>query len=266
MSQNKIHAMAPLQLLLLILALLSLEGADAHGTVTKPAMRYNPSKGRYCPWCQGSQTSCVQDPEKCAPPTPCWGGIPGSQISKQFFGKWKNHVGPDGKPWIDGSEVEQTANSIPIWCPGDAISTHTFVNADHNGVYRWESQLASPGRETEQKFVNFTSWKSVNQDSDADFYASDGTTKLIPGKCYKPGKCAQWTPKCSHCRNKVFSNTTLTLPSNMPSGQTVLRWFWYGAMKTSGERVTGPEHSLFVNCKDIVVGTTEQCSSANRTN
>ena len=35
--------MAPLQLLLLILALLSLEGADAHGTVTKPAMRYNPS-------------------------------------------------------------------------------------------------------------------------------------------------------------------------------------------------------------------------------
>merc|ERR1711865_1246625 len=135
-----------MQLLLLILALLSLEGADAHGTVTKPAMRYNPSKGRYCPWCQGSQTSCVQDPEKCAPPTPCWGGIPGSQISKQFFGKWKNHVGPDGKPWIDGSEVEQTANAIPIWCPGDAISTHTFVNADHNGVYRWESQLASPGR------------------------------------------------------------------------------------------------------------------------
>ena len=33
-------ALAPL---LLLLALLSLEGADAHGTVTKPAMRYNPS-------------------------------------------------------------------------------------------------------------------------------------------------------------------------------------------------------------------------------
>ena len=47
-SQNKIHAMAPLQLLLLILALLSLEGADAHGTVTKPAMRYNPSVTFQC--------------------------------------------------------------------------------------------------------------------------------------------------------------------------------------------------------------------------
>ena len=40
--------MAPLQLLLLILALLSLEGADAHGTVTKPAMRYNPSVTFQC--------------------------------------------------------------------------------------------------------------------------------------------------------------------------------------------------------------------------
>lgn len=38
-----------------------------------------------------------------------------------------------------------------------------------------------------------------------------------------------------------------------------MRWFWYGAMKTDGERVNGPEHSLFVNCKDVVVGTPEQC-------
>jgi hypothetical protein len=184
-------------------------------------------------------------------------------VAKQSFGKWKNLVGPDGTPWIDGSDMGQLKNesegAIPIWCPGDVVRTHTFVNADHNGVYRWESQLAAPGKETEKGFANFTSWNSVNQDPAADFYASDGTTKLSPGRCYAPGKCATWTPKCSHCRNNVFSNTTLTLPSNMPAGPTVLRWFWYGAMQIDGERVNGPERSLFVNCKDIVVGTAEQC-------
>jgi len=253
-----------LMILSLALLFLSFEGADAHGTIAKPAMRYNPSKGTYCPWCQGSQSECSKDPRKCAPPSPCWGGIPGSAIDRKFFGKWKDQVGPDGQPWVDGNDLE-LSGSVPIWCPGDVVPIHTFTKADHNGVYRWESQLAAPGRETESNFVNFTAWKSVNQDPDATFYASDGHTQLAPGRCYKPGKCTVWTPKCSHCRNDVFSKTVLTLPTTMPSGQTVLRWFWYGAMTTSGEHVQGPEHSLFVNCKDVVVGTPQQCSPANRT-
>merc|ERR1711865_474281 len=76
-----------LMILSLALLFLSFEGADAHGTIAKPAMRYNPSKGTYCPWCQGSQSECSKDPRKCAPPSPCWGGIPGSAIDRKFFGK-----------------------------------------------------------------------------------------------------------------------------------------------------------------------------------
>lgn len=227
-----------------------------HGTVAFPAMRENPSqRSLYCPWCQGSQFQC--DPttsHKCSPPTPCWGDKPGTLIEKKYFGKWKDLVMSDGKPWIAEGE-----GSIPVWCPGDVIPVHTYINADHNGVYRWESQLASPGKETEEAFTNFTSWKSVNQDPEADFYASNGITKLTPGKCYKPGKCDKWSPSCPHCRNNVFSNTSLTIPSNMPAGKTVLRWIWYGAMTVAGARVHGPEHSLFVNCKDIIVGSPEQC-------
>lgn len=247
------------------LALYAVPIATAHGTITLPAMREPAGRAAWCPWCQGSLDRCnPSSTSSCAPPTPCLSGTPGTTIPSKYFGKWKDVLGPGGTPWIDGSDVGQQKNTsqqgpVPVWCPGDTVTTHTFVTADHNGVYRWESQLAAPGKETEKGFANFTSWKSVNQDADTDYYASDGTTLLSPGECYAPGKCRTWNPQCGHCRNDVFSKTTLTLPSNIPAGQTVLRWFWYGAMKTDGERVTGPEHSLFVNCKDIIVGTADQC-------
>lgn len=180
-------------------------------------------------------------------------------IPQKYFGKWKDHVMPDGSPWIASGE-----GGIPLWCPGDVMPIHVFVNADHNGVFRWESQLAAPGMEKEEAFANFTEWRSINQDASADYYASDGKTKLQPGKCIAPGKCREWSPSCPHCRNNVFSNATLTIPQTMPAGKTVLRWIWYGAMTPDGERVHGPEHSLFVNCKDIVVGTAEQCRKSSR--
>jgi len=244
-----------------LLACALVPAVTGHGTVSSPAMRENPSlRSLYSPWSQGGKNAC--DPtstEKCSPPTPCWGDEPGTMIQRKDFGKRQDLLLPDGTPWV------ATGNgSTPTWCPGDVVPIHTYVNADHNGVYRWESQLAAPGAETEKAFVNFTSWKSVNQDPDADFYASDGITKLAPGKCYKPGECETWAPTCPHCRNDVFSSTSLTVPSSMPAGETVLRWFWYGAMNTDGVRVHGPEHSLFVNCKDIIVGTPEQCSHARK--
>jgi hypothetical protein len=31
-------------------------------------------------------------------------------VAKQSLGKWKNLVGPDGTPWIDGSDMEQLKN------------------------------------------------------------------------------------------------------------------------------------------------------------
>jgi len=243
---------------LCLLALALVCSVAGHATVSWPAMRFNPSAPKYCPWCQGSATKC--DPKfshaQCLPPSPCWGDKPGTMIPQQYFGKWKAHVMPDRKPW-----VATGVGGIPTWCPGDVVPIRTFLNADHNGAYRWESQLAAPGRETEKAFANITSWKSINMDPDTDYYASNGVTKLTPGKCYPPGKCAAWGASCSHCRNNVFSSTSLKLPSSMPAGQTVLRWFWYGAMTTAGVHVHGPEHSLFVNCKDIVVGTAEQCQA-----
>jgi hypothetical protein len=103
----------------------------SHGTITHPPMR-QPVKGKeYCPWCQGSQNKC--DPSAstaCAPPTPCWGGIPGTTIPNKYFGKWKDAMGPEGTPWID---QHNTSQHVPVWCPGDTITTHKFVTADHNG-------------------------------------------------------------------------------------------------------------------------------------
>jgi len=64
-----------------------------------------------------------------------------------------------------------------------------------------------------------------------------------------------------HCRDNSLAETTLTIPESMPAGQTVIRWLWYGAMKTDGTRVTGPEHSLFLNCFDVTIGTHEQCKN-----
>jgi len=52
-----------------------------------------------------------------------------------------------------------------------------------------------------------------------------------------------------------------TLPASLPPGDTIFRWIWYGAMTVDGKRVVGPEASLFVNCKDVVIGTPEQCKS-----
>ena len=36
-----------------------------------------------------------------------------------------------------------------MWCPGRTLPIRYYINADHNGVYRWESQLAAPGEEKE---------------------------------------------------------------------------------------------------------------------
>lgn len=228
----------------------------AHGTITKPAFRDNPTiSAGWCPWCQGEQNFC--DPRanaKCAPPKPCWGETPGSTVSPEKFPALKDLIAPDGSKWID------PARTIPTWCPGDVIPIHFYIYADHNGVTRWESQLASPGMETEEAFKNFTSWQSDNQDSSTTYYALDGVTELEQGRCTKPDASNEtWTPNFAHCRDNVLAKTVLKLPSDMPAGETVLRWFWYGAMKTDGKRVMGPEHSLFVNCKDVVIGTPQQC-------
>ncbi len=79
------------------------------------------------------------------------------QPAPSAFNDLKDLAAPDGTPWIDPA-----TGGMPVWCPGQSIPLHTFVLADHNGVYRWESQLAAPGQETEGAFRNFTPWRSVN--------------------------------------------------------------------------------------------------------
>lgn len=173
----------------------------------------------------------------------------------------KDLKAPDGTPWID--ETGGT-DKVTMWCPGKTFPIRFYINADHNGVVRWESQLVSPGAETEEGFKNFTDWVSFNNDPATNYYAKDGT--LLPlDTCdwgnFNNTNTLPWTPQVAHCRDDVFAETTLTLPADMPVGQTVFRWFWYGAMKTDGTRVMGPEHSLFANCVDIIVGTPEQCAN-----
>jgi len=247
-----------------LLALVSATVAAGHGTVTLPAMRNNPTiSGGWCPWCQGEQDFCdPTDTKPCAPPTPCWSATPGSTVSPSKYNDLGKINAPDGTPWVD-----QTGDTgkVTTWCPGQTVPYRIYINADHNGVVRWESQLAAPGAETEEGFNNFTEWKRFNNDPDMKYYTKDGQL-LEPDTCTRGNGARDengvpWTPEVAHCRDDVFGETTLTLPADMPAGQTVFRWFWYGAMKTDGTRVMGPEHSLFANCVDIVVGTPEQCAN-----
>jgi len=233
--------------------------AAGHGTVTVPAMRNNPTvSGGWCPWCQGEQDFCdPTDTNPCNPPSPCWGATPGETVSPTKYNDMADLKAPDGTPWID---PEGGSGKVTMWCPGKTVPIRFYINADHNGVVRWESQNVAPGAETEDGFKNFTDWVSFNNDPAANFYTKDGTL-LQPGTCTNDRSDVPWAPEVAHCRDDVFAETTLTLPADMPTGQTVFRWFWYGAMKTDGTRVMGPEHSLFANCVDVVVGTPEQCAS-----
>lgn len=238
--------------------------AEGHGTVTLPAMRNNPTiSGGWCPWCQGEQDFCnPSDTNPCNPPSPCWGATPGETVGPDKFNDFNKVPSPDGTPWID-----QTGGTdkVTMWCPGKTVPIRFYINADHNGVVRWESQLAAPGSETEEGFKNFTSWVSFNNDPATKYYDKDGITLLKPDTCTWASfnntldLGVPWTPEVAHCRDDVWAESLLTLPADFPTGQTVFRWFWYGAMKTDGTRVMGPEHSLFANCADIVVGTPEQC-------
>jgi len=113
-----------------------------------------------------------------------------------------------------------------------------------------------PGEEREDAFKSFTEWKSINMDPDTTYYDIDGITPLKPGIC-KGG--VAWSPNVGHCRDNNLYKSTFTLPTNLPTGDSIFRWLWYGAMTTDGKHVVGPEDSLFVNCKDVIIGTPQQC-------
>jgi len=178
-----------------------------------------------------------------------------SRVSRDKFPKWENLTAPDGSRWIQ----DATDRTKPLWCPGRKVPIRYFSYADHNGVYRWEAQPSADGTVTEEGFKNFTSWRYFNMDNNTKYYAEDGRTPLKPGVCIRDG--LKWTPGVAACRPGMFAETELAIPADMAPGPTTMRWFWYGAMTTAGARVDGPEHSLFVNCVDVEIGTPDECEN-----
>lgn len=206
----------------------------------------------YCQWCQGDQEWC-HDKDICAPPSPCWGAQGPETAAPKYFPHFTKMTDPDGNLWVDptGGLGHKT-----VWCPGKNYTINGYINADHNGVYRWEAQLSEPGKEIEKNFKNFTSWTPVNQDNNTRYYIN-GTTLVPPEKCFDGNTVTYNTP---HCRDGGWFQTNLTIPESLPIGNTVIRWIWYGGMDPNQTKYFDPEHSLFVNCVDVIIGNETQCS------
>jgi len=217
-------------------------------------MRFNPNvNGGWCSWCQGNQVACT-DTIFCDPPTPCYDAPGPLTIASKYFSSFANLKDPNGNYWIDqtnGSDVE------PVWCPSQTIDYSFYNNADHNGIYQFQIMAGKPGDEKESGFKNFTSWKSINNDPDTTYYKEDGVTPYMTGICTNG---AAWTPETAHCRDNAFWKSSFQLPADLTPGNYIFRWIWYGAMTLDLKRVNGPEPSLFVNCKDIIIGTPQQCN------
>jgi len=224
-----------------------------HGTVINPAMRDNPTvSGGWCPWCQGDQVGC-SDKVFCDPPSPCWGAPGPTTVGINPFNNYANLKDSNGNYWIDHTRPNA---SEPIWCPSQTIE-YSFMNfADHNGIFQFQIMPGKPGDEKEALFKPFTAWKSINNDPDTIYYDEDGVTPLKPGIC-KDGTA--WAPTTGHCKDGNLYKSNFTLPALTP-GNYIFRWIWYGAMTVDGKRVTGPEPSLFANCKDVIIGSPSQCN------
>jgi len=228
--------------------------ALGHGTPTYPPMRPNPTvRGGYCPFCQGDRHACEEWGKECAPPTPCYGATANKTVFPAAFGDYKEVLHPDGSPWVD---PDGGSKALPHWCPGSTLDLRYFIKADHNGVWRWEAQRTD-GVETEAAFEHITDWRWANNDPNTKYYYSDGHSPLPAHECISAGEgdneTAPWDAHTPHCRNEIFAETTFTLPKTMTPGRNVLRWYWYGGMLPTGERVKGPEPGLFLSCVDVII-------------
>jgi len=238
----------------LFLAALLFSLCLGHGALITPAMRANPSvNGGWCPWCQGDQIEC-SNKLFCAPPSPCWGAPGPTTVKANVFSGFSGLKDNHGDFWIDQTGGD---DAKPIWCPSETISYNVLLYADHNGIFQFQTMPGKPGQEKEDLFKPITGWKSINNDNATTYYDTDGITPLKPGIC-KGG--IPWSPQVGHCRDFTFYKSSFTLPASLPPGDTIFRWVWYGAMTVDGQPVVGPEKSLFVNCKDVTIGTPQQCN------
>jgi len=186
-----------------------------------------------------------------------------------FDSMYSSKKHPDGTYWVDrdGGSIER-----PTWCPGDTIRIRYLIHTDHNGVFQWESQLASAGYEREESFQRITERISVNNYNRkvtrpdgtnetvmlANYFAAEDGQTPIPGGTCKDG--SSWSNLKDRCMSGMFAETTLDLPASMSPGDTVLRWRWFGSTDTDGKPVDGDsERSQFVSCKDVIIGSAAEC-------
>merc|ERR1711933_480212 len=88
----------------------------------------------------------------------------------------------------------------------------------------------------------------------ANYFAAEDGTSQIPGGTCKDG--TTWNITKDNCMSEMFAETTLDLPANMPPGDTVLRWRWFGSTDKDGKPVQGDsERSMFISCKDVIIGS-----------
>jgi len=230
--------------------------AAGHAAITTPAAR---GDNDWCPWCHGDQDFVHSHSEQVPQPHfPCWDASLRGRVKPEKFNDMAKLTDPDGEFWVDQLDAPED----PIWCPGQTVNIRMYLHADHNGVYRWESQLAKPGEEVNGSFQSFTSWRSINHDPNTDYYSTDGVKAVALDDC--PNSGGSWANSVANCKTGTFAKTNMTLPDSLPAGPTVIRWLWYGARDLDLHPVTGPESSLFVQCIDVVVGSPEQCDAAKR--
>lgn len=243
--------------------------AEGHGAIVSPAMRFPAEEYSYCPFCQGEQTACEGlEPWQCVPASTCFGAKGAQTVPRSHFPvSIRDLKHADGSYWID--EHGGTSN-IPVYCPGDTIPTRYYINADHNGYWHWESQLAAPGEEVEFEWTMISERISVNNYvrngvQYANYFASSDGLSTIPAGTCTGSQGLDWRRDYAHCMDNMFAEVNLTLPANMSPGATVLRWRWYGGVDENGMAVSDdsqpPEKSLFVNCKDIHIGTPDECTA-----
>lgn len=94
----------------------------------------------------------------------------------------------------------------------------------------------------------------------ANYFMSDGLTQIPNGYCWSGDV---WSPKTDGCMSYMFAETTLELPTSLQEGDVVIRWRWHGSTDTDGKILVdaASERSLFINCKDVIIGSPEVCAS-----
>merc|ERR1712014_169831 len=192
------------RLLSCVLALQLAVTVSGHAAITVPAARGdNGDNGvNWCPYCHGEQ-DYVHGEQVSVPPSPCWDASLRDRVKPEKFNDMAKLTDPQGEFWVDQLDAPEDL----VWCPGQTVSIRMYLHADHNGVYRWESQPANPGDEDEDSFQNFTSWRSINHDENTEYYdATDGVKSVALDDCPNVDTASSWANSVANCKTQLCEN------------------------------------------------------------